>query len=184
MFYLYGEFILIYISDTSTLQKRLIIMSFSGMLKDGTLADKVIIVTGGGTGLGKSMSKYFLELGAKVVITSRKEDVLIGAKKELENLTGGSVHYVVGDVRDINDVKKTIDSTIDKYGSFNALLNNAAGNFISPTENLSAKAFDTVVDIVLKGTYNYSLETGKYWIDNKINAVSYTHLTLPTKRIV
>ena len=136
-------------------------MSFSGMLKDGTLADKVIIVTGGGTGLGKSMSKYFLELGAKVVITSRKEDVLIGAKKELENLTGGSVHYVVGDVRDIDDVKKTIDSTIDKYGGFNALLNNAAGNFISPTENLSAKAFDTVVDIVLKGTYNYSLETGK-----------------------
>ena len=62
MFYLYSEFILIYISDTSTLQKRLIIMSFSGMLKEGTLADKVIIVTGGGTGLGKSMSKYFLEL--------------------------------------------------------------------------------------------------------------------------
>ena len=64
MFYLYSEFILIYISDTSTLQKRLIIMSYSGMLKEGTLADKVIIVTGGGTGLGKSMSHYFLELGA------------------------------------------------------------------------------------------------------------------------
>ena len=98
MFYLYGEFILIYISDTRTLQKRILIMSFSGMLKDGTLADKVIIVTGGGTGLGKSMSKYFLELGAKVVITSRKDVVLIGANLELENLTGGSVHYVVGDV--------------------------------------------------------------------------------------
>ncbi len=177
MFYLYSEFILIYISDTSTLQKRLIIMSYSGMLKEETLSDKVIIVTGGGTGLGKSMSKYFLELGAKVVITSRKEDVLIGAKKELEDLTGGSVHYVVGDVRDINDVKKTIDSTIDKYGNFNALLNNAAGNFISPTENLSAKAFDTVVDIVLKGTYNYSLETGKYWIDNKINGTMLNIVT-------
>ena len=177
MFYLYSEFILIYISDTSTLQKRLIIMSYSGMLKEGTLTDKVIIVTGGGTGLGKSMSKYFLELGAKIVITSRKEDVLLGAKKELEDLTGGSVHYVVGDVRDINDVKKTIDSTLNKYGKFNGLLNNAAGNFISPTENLSAKAFDTVVDIVLKGTYNYSLETGKYWIDNKINGTMLNIVT-------
>ena len=58
-------------------------MTYKGMLKEGSLDDKVIIVTGGGTGLGKSMSKYFLELGAKVVITSRKEDVLISAKKEL-----------------------------------------------------------------------------------------------------
>ena len=83
-------------------------MIYKGMLKEGSLDDKVIIVTGGGTGLGKSMSKYFLELGAKVIITSRKEDVLISAKKELEESTGGSVHYVPGDVRDINDVKITI----------------------------------------------------------------------------
>ena len=177
MFYLYAEFILIYISDTSLLQKRLINMTYEGMLKEGSLDKKVIIVTGGGTGLGKSMSKYFLELGAKVVITSRKEDVLKDAKQDLEKATGGSVHYVVGDVRDINDVKNTIDSTIEKYGKIDGLLNNAAGNFISPTENLSAKAFDTVVDIVLKGTYNYSLETGKYWIDNKINGTMLNIVT-------
>ena len=146
-------------------------MIYEGMLKEGSLDKKVIIVTGGGTGLGKSMSKYFLELGANIVITSRKEDVLKDAKKNLEDSTGGSVHYVVGDVRNINDVKNTINSTIEKYGKIDGLLNNAAGNFISPTENLSAKAFDTIVDIVLKGTYNYSLETGKYWIKNVHNYV-------------
>ena len=152
-------------------------MTFTGMLKDSSLSEKVIIVTGGGTGLGKSMSKYFLELGAKVVITSRKEDVLINAKSELEKDTGGSVHYVAGDVRNIDDVKNTISSSIEKFGRIDCLLNNAAGNFISPTEKLTSKAFDTVVDIVLKGTYNYSLETGKYWIDNKIKGTMLNIVT-------
>ena len=147
------------------------------MLKEGTLKDKVILVTGGGTGLGKSMSKYFLELGANVVITSRKEDVLKSAKDELEKMTGGKVHYVVGDVREVSDVNKTIDSSIKEFGKIDALLNNAAGNFISPTENLSTKAFDTVVDIVLKGTYNYSLQIGKYWIDNKIKGTMLNIVT-------
>ena len=152
-------------------------MTFTGMLKDSSLSEKVIIVTGGGTGLGKSMSKYFLEIGATVVITSRKEDVLINAKSELEKDTGGSVHYVVGDVRNIDDVKNTISSSIEKFGRIDCLLNNAAGNFISPTEKLTSKAFDTVVDIVLKGTYNYSLETGKYWIDNKIKGTMLNIVT-------
>ena len=152
-------------------------MSYEGMLKEGTLKGKVIIVTGGGTGLGKSMSKYFLELGANVVITSRKEDVLKSAKKELEELTGGKVHYVAGDVRDVSDVNNTIDSSIKTFGKIDALLNNAAGNFISPTENLSTNAFDTVVDIVLKGTYNYSLQIGKYWIENNIKGTMLNIVT-------
>tara|TARA_B110000196_G_C21043208_1_gene613548 strand:- start:85 stop:954 length:870 start_codon:yes stop_codon:yes gene_type:complete len=143
-------------------------MSYEGMLKPDSLKDKVIIVTGGGTGLGKSMTKYFLELGAKVVITSRKEEVLQKTKVELEESTGGALHYVVGDVRNVEDVNATIDATLSEFGRIDALLNNAAGNFISPTENLSTKAFDTVVDIVLKGSYNYSLQVGKYWIENNI----------------
>ena len=152
-------------------------MSYEGMLKQDSLKNKVIIVTGGGTGLGKSMTKYFLELGAKVVITSRKEAILQETKKELEELTGGSLHYVIGDVRNVEDVNTTIDSTISKFGRIDALLNNAAGNFISPTENLSTKAFDTVVDIVLKGSYNYSLQIGKYWIENDIKGTMLNIVT-------
>ncbi len=152
-------------------------MSYKGMLKEESLKNKVILVTGGGTGLGKSMSKYFLELGADVIITSRKEDVLKTAKSDLEKDTGGKVHYVVGDVRDVSDVDKTIDSSIEKFGRIDALLNNAAGNFICPTENLSTKAFDTVVDIVLKGTYNYSLQIGKYWIKNNIKGTMLNIVT-------
>ena len=147
------------------------------MLKEESLKNKTILVTGGGTGLGRSMSKYFLELGADVIITSRKEDVLKSAKSDLEKETGGRVHYVVGDVRDVSDVNRTIDSSIQKFGKVDALLNNAAGNFICPTENLSTKAFDTVVDIVLKGTYNYSLQIGKYWIENNIKGTMLNIVT-------
>ena len=152
-------------------------MSYNGMLKPDSLKNKVIIVTGGGTGLGKSMAKYFLKLGAKVVITSRKEEVLKSTKKELEKSTGGTVHYVAGDVRKVDDVDATINSTISEFGRIDCLLNNAAGNFISPTENLSTKAFDTVVDIVLKGTYNYSLQIGKYWIKNDIKGTMLNIVT-------
>ena len=152
-------------------------MSYKGMLKEESLKNKTILVTGGGTGLGRSMSKYFLELGADVIITSRKEDVLKSAKSDLEKETSGRVHYVVGDVRDVSDVNRTIDSSIEKFGKVDALLNNAAGNFICPTENLSTKAFDTVVDIVLKGTYNYSLQIGKYWIENNIKGTMLNIVT-------
>tara|TARA_B100002052_G_C15884121_1_gene600789 strand:- start:2669 stop:3538 length:870 start_codon:yes stop_codon:yes gene_type:complete len=152
-------------------------MPYEGMLKNDSLKNKVIIVTGGGTGLGKSMTKYFLELGAKVVITSRKEEVLKKTKEELESLTGETLHYVTGDVRSVDDVNRTIESTLSKFDRIDGLLNNAAGNFISPTENLSTKAFDTVVDIVLKGTYNYSLEIGKYWIENDIKGTMLNIVT-------
>jgi NAD(P)-dependent dehydrogenase (short-subunit alcohol dehydrogenase family) len=140
-----------------------------GMLKNDALKDKVIIVTGGGTGLGKSMSKYFLETGAKVMICSRKEEVLKKTIVELQQQTNGEVLYSVCDVRKYDDVERLFQTTIEKFGSVNCLLNNAAGNFVMPTERLSAKAFDTVVDIVLKGTYNCTLAAGKYWIDKKIN---------------
>ena len=136
-----------------------------GMLREGALQDKTIIVTGGGTGLGRSMTRYFLELGAKVVITSRKQEVLDQAAKELHEETGGVILPIACDVREQDQIQNVIDTTVKEFGSFNGLLNNAAGNFISPTERLSPNAFNTVLDIVLKGTSQFTLAAGKYWLD-------------------
>lgn len=137
------------------------------MLRDGALKDKVIVVTGGGSGLGKSMTKYFMELGAKVAITSRDLEKLQNTAKELEDTTGGKCLAVQCDVRHYEEVESMLKAVLDAYGKVDVLLNNAAGNFISPTERLSANAFDTVIDIVLKGSKNCTLAFGKHWIDTK-----------------
>lgn len=138
-----------------------------GMLKPDTLKGKTIIVTGGGTGLGRSMGKYFLELGANLVITSRKEAVLEKTAAALEQETGGKVLAVPCDVRKYNEIEGVLKKTVETFGSVYGVLNNAAGNFISPTERLSHRAFDIVVDIVLRGTYYVSLAAGKHWIAQK-----------------
>ncbi len=137
------------------------------MLQPEALKDKVIFVTGGGTGLGKSMTKYFLELGAKVAIASRKLEVLEKTAEELREQTSGEVMAVACDVRNYLDVEKALEATQSKLGTLDVVVNNAAGNFISPTESLSPKAFDTIVGIVLQGTYNTTLCAGKQWIANK-----------------
>ena len=137
------------------------------MLKEDSLKDHVIVVTGGGSGLGKAMTTYFLQLGAKVVITSRNLDKLKNTAKELEEKTGGEVLPLQCDVRNYNEVEAMLAATLEKFGKVDGLLNNAAGNFISPTERLSANAFDTIIDIVLKGTKNCTLAFGKHWIDIK-----------------
>jgi len=140
------------------------------MLNKNALKDKVVVVTGGGTGLGKSMTKYFLELGAKVVITSRKMDLLEKTAKELSNLTGGDVLPIQCDIRKYEQIENLLVKSVEKFGKVNVLVNNAAGNFITPTERLSHRAFDIITDIVLKGTYYNTLAFGKYWINEKINA--------------
>ena len=137
------------------------------MLKENSLNGKTIIVTGGGSGLGKSMSEYLLTLGANIVITSRREDLL---KKVADNMMkefGGKVLPIACDVRNPDLVSKVIDGSYSKFKRVDCLLNNAAGNFISPTERLSTRAFDAVIDIVLKGTVNFSLLLGKKWIKQK-----------------
>ncbi|GAB4409198.1 MAG: SDR family oxidoreductase [Bacteroidia bacterium] len=138
------------------------------MLREDALKDKVIIVTGGGSGLGRAMSRYFLQLGAKVVITSRSMDRLDTTAAELSSETGGEVLPVACDVRNYDMVEKMLRRSIEHFGSVDVLVNNAAGNFISPTERLSHRAFDAIVDIVLKGTYNCTLAVGKYWIGQGI----------------
>lgn len=134
------------------------------MLQADALRGKTIVVTGGGSGLGKAMTTYFLELGANVVISSRNKEKIDTVAKELEQLTGGSVLAVPCDVRHYDQVEKLVQKAHVTYGRVDVLVNNAAGNFISPTERLSANAFDTIIDIVLKGTKNCTLAFGKYWI--------------------
>ncbi|WP_027125529.1 SDR family oxidoreductase [Gelidibacter mesophilus] len=137
------------------------------MLRDDALKGKTIVVTGGGSGLGKAMSKYFLELGANVAITSRNLDKLKTTAEELEKETNGICLPLQCDVRNYDEVEAMLKDAVNKFEKVDVLLNNAAGNFISPTERLSANAFDTIIDIVLKGTKNCTLAFGKHWIDTK-----------------
>ena len=137
------------------------------MLKEGALKDKTIIITGGGTGLGRAMGEYILQLGANLVITSRKIEVLEKSAEEMMAASGGQVHPVACDIRNYEEVENLLNAAEDKFGVINGVLNNAAGNFISPTERLSNRAFDIVIDIVMRGTSNVTLAAGKNWIAKK-----------------
>ncbi|MCW3126177.1 MAG: short-chain dehydrogenase/reductase family protein- 2,4-dienoyl-CoA reductase [Bacteroidetes bacterium] len=141
--------------------------NLEGMLQPGALKDRNIIITGGGTGLGKSMAKYFMTLGAKLIITSRKLDVIEATAKELEAETGGKCLALPCDVKHYDQVEAMVNKAIEAYGTIDILINNAAGNFISPTERLSANAFKSIIDIVLHGSINCTLALGKIWIAKK-----------------
>jgi NAD(P)-dependent dehydrogenase (short-subunit alcohol dehydrogenase family) len=159
-------------------------MNFSAkMLRDNALENKVIVVTGGGSGLGKAMTKYFLELGAKVAISSRDLEKLQKTAVELSSETGGECLPIQCDVRFYDQVENMLAEVLKKFGNVDVLLNNAAGNFISPTERLSANAFDTVIDIVLKGSKNCTLAFGKHWIETKQTNTNVLNIVLLQKRV-
>ena len=122
-------------------------MHNQGMLKEGALKNKTYIVTGGGSGLGKSMSSYLLNLGANVVIVSRNKEKLESAKKDLEPscFEGNNIDINPCDVRESDAVDMVVNNSFKKYGRIDGIINNAAGNFISPTENLSSNAFTAVL---------------------------------------
>lgn len=134
------------------------------MLREGAFAGRTICITGGGTGLGRAMGECLLQLGANLVICGRREDVLQQAASEMQEATGGQVLAVPCDVRDPEQVERLVGAAWERFGTVHGWVNNAAGNFISPTERLSYNAFNAVVDIVLKGTYNCTLAVGKRWI--------------------
>ena len=140
------------------------------MFDKNLLKEKNIVVTGGGTGLGKSMASKFLDLGANLVLTSRKENVINETAKELRK-GRKKVIPIVCDVRESDQVESMINQTVSELGSVDILLNNAAGNFISPTENLSSNAFKTVVDIVLNGTFHCTQAAGKVMRKNKSGVI-------------
>lgn len=138
------------------------------MLPKGSLQDKIILVTGGGSGLGRSMAEYFSALGARVVIASRQQDRLNTTAQEITAQTGNEVLPIACDVRKFHEVEQLLRAITDHWGIADVVVNNAAGNFISPTERLSANAFDSVIDIVLKGSKNVTLAFGKQWIDARV----------------
>lgn len=141
------------------------------MLPTNTFSESVILVTGGGTGLGKSMCIALAKLGASIVITGRREHILQDAALEIGAHNDQRVLAVPGDVRKIEDVERVVSSAVSHFGRIDCLVNNAAGNFVSPTEHLSHRAFEAVIGIVLNGTINYTLTTGKYWIAQHIKGV-------------
>jgi len=140
------------------------------MLPEGSFSGKVAIITGGGTGLGRGMAEMLSSLGAQVAITSRKLDVLQKTANEIESKTGNKVLAVQCDVRDEHAVNAAMSQCVEQLGLPHIVVNNAAGNFISPTERLSAKGVRTVIDIVLNGTFNVVLDVGKRLIDAKQGA--------------
>jgi len=134
------------------------------MLTAGSFAGKTVLITGGGTGLGRSMAVMLGTLGANIVIASRKLDVIDLAATEIAKESGAQVLGLGCDVRKMDEVEAMYAAAWARFGRVDVLINNAAGNFISPTEMLSHKAFDAIVDIVLKGSINCTLAIGKRWI--------------------
>jgi NAD(P)-dependent dehydrogenase (short-subunit alcohol dehydrogenase family) len=133
------------------------------MFEKNLLQSKRILITGGGTGLGKATAQRFLELGATVYICGRRHDILVATERELRQATGGTIHSRPCDVRDAAKVEEMID-TIWKDGPLDVLMNNAAGNFLARTEDLSLRAFESVLGIVLHGTLHTTLACGKRWL--------------------
>jgi NAD(P)-dependent dehydrogenase (short-subunit alcohol dehydrogenase family) len=137
------------------------------MFTKDTLAKKTILVTGGGSGLGFAMASHFAQHGANVAICGRTEEKLKGAVEQIKK-KGHKASYKVVDVRDYDAVSKMISELVEEFGSLNGLVNNAAGNFYCPSEELTPNGFKSVVDIVLNGTFNCSQLFGKYLIANKL----------------
>ena len=131
------------------------------MFRTDLLHSKRILVTGGGTGLGKAMAHRFLELGATVHICGRREDVLEQTAAELG--AQGRIHAIPCDVRNLDAVEAMIDS-IWSEAPLDILVNNAAGNFIARTEELSPHAFESVIGIVLHGTIHATMACGRRWL--------------------
>ncbi len=133
------------------------------MFTNDLLKGKRILITGGGTGIGRAMAERFLQLGATLYICGRRAEVVQQTATELAASTGGSIEGFACDVRYPDDVEAVIEK-IWASGPLDVLVNNAAGNFLARTEELSASAFDAVIGIVLKGTINMTMACGRRWL--------------------
>lgn len=130
------------------------------------MKDKVVIITGGSSGMGKGMAKKFAADGARVIITGRTLEKLEETVKEIETYEGQVWPFQM-DVRENAHVEAMVQFADEKFGQIDVLINNAAGNFIVPAEKLSANGWNAVIDIVLNGTFYCSSAVGKYWISKQ-----------------
>jgi len=140
------------------------------MFQPNLLKGKRVLITGGGTGLGKAMGMRMIELGAELMICGRRTQVLEDTAKEFEDLFSCKVRTYVVDIRSPEAVEGLLDAAFTG-GPLNVLVNNAAGNFIARTETLSHRAMDSILDIVLHGTAYCTLAAGKRWIAQGVGGV-------------
>lgn len=138
------------------------------MFTEDTLAEQTILITGGGSGLGLAMAKKFASLGSNIAICGRTEDKLEKAVGEISEIdTEGTAKYYVADVRDYDRIQEMVAQIVSDFGNMTGLVNNAAGNFLSASEDLSPGGFKAVVDIVLHGSFNCTHAFGNYLIDEE-----------------
>jgi NAD(P)-dependent dehydrogenase (short-subunit alcohol dehydrogenase family) len=157
------------------------------MFQNNLLQGKRILITGGGTGLGKAAAQRFLELGAEVYICGRREEVLAATQQELRARTGGTIHHRRCDVRDAAAVEEMMD-VIWHNAPLDVLVNNAAGNFLARTEELSLGAFQSVIGIVLMGSLHATLACGRRWLSaghaGNVLSVTTTYTTTGSAYVV
>lgn len=139
-----------------------------GKEEEFVMKNEVVIVTGGSSGMGLHMAKCFVEAGAKVAIAGRNEERLEAARKEIAQGKEDDVLTIQMDVREVEDAERMVAETVSAFGKVDHLVNNAAGNFIVPAEDLSPNGWNAVINIVLNGTFYCSHAVGNYWIENKI----------------
>jgi NAD(P)-dependent dehydrogenase (short-subunit alcohol dehydrogenase family) len=136
------------------------------MFQADLLKSRTILITGGGTGLGRSMALRFAELGANIFLVGRREEPLKQTAGDIR-AKGTRAAYLSADVRDFAAVESAVAAAEKEFGTVDTLLNNAAGNFIARSEKLSPNAFNAVIGIVLQGTFNFTLVLGRKWIAAK-----------------
>jgi NAD(P)-dependent dehydrogenase (short-subunit alcohol dehydrogenase family) len=149
------------------------------MFRPDLLQDKRILVTGGGSGLGRSIAKRYLELGAQLVICGRRAEVLESAAADLARETGGHIEAIQCDVREAEQVESMMER-IWTRGPLDVLVNNAAANFIARTDKLSPRAIDAVLNIVLHGSFYCTVACGRRWIEAKRGGTVLSVATTPS----
>lgn len=141
------------------------------------LAGKRILITGGGTGLGRGVARHLVDLGAEVHLWGRRPAVLDESAIEASVSRPGSVHWQTVDVRKADLVDAAMDEIWTKFGPLTGVINNAAANFIAPTESISARAFEAVTSTVMGGSFNTTHAAGRRWIEGGTKGVVLSTLT-------